>query len=80
MLQVATSQSELAALQKELDDFTEEAAKTRERMYAHLVSSLDMLTLHKETVEKQLASLKQHAASKLDLLRPLLVDEIVDLQ
>ena len=77
---VVASQSELAALQKELDEFTEDAAKKREKMYLHLVSSLDMLALHKENVEKQLASLKQHCAAKMEMLQPLLVDEVVDLE
>ena len=58
----------------------EETDKKREKMYLHLVSSLDMLALHKENVEKQLASLKQHCAAKMEMLQPLLVDEVVDLE
>ena len=34
-----------------------------------------MLALHKETVEKQLAGLKQHCAAKMDALAPLLDEE-----
>lgn len=45
-------------------------------MYSILNSSLDMLLLHKENVENQLRSLKQHVAAKKDALVPLLHDDI----
>ena len=45
---VATSTAELASVQASLDETTETAARTREKVYSQLVSSLDMLTLHKE--------------------------------
>jgi len=73
---VVASQSEVSALRKELDEFNQEAAKQRERMYSILNSSLDMLLLHKENVENQLRSLKQHVAAKKDALVPLLHDDI----
>ena len=52
------------------------SGQTREKIYSQLVSSLDMLTLHKETLETQLLSLKKHVATKMDTLSPLLDDTI----
>ena len=72
---VTDSAAELAALQKEYDEFSAQAGATRDRIYNQLVSALDMLALHKETVEKQLAGLKQHCAAKMDALAPLLDEE-----
>lgn len=65
---VAASQSELKALQKELDEFNETAKRTREKIYSQLNSSLDMLLMHKDEVEKSLTSLKEHCAAKMDVL------------
>ena len=47
------SSAERIALQKEYNEFKSTAAASRERMYSQLVSSIDMLTLHKENVEAQ---------------------------
>lgn len=69
---VATSTAELASVQASLDETTETAARTREKVYSQLVSSLDMLTLHKETVETALKGLKEHCAAKMEQLAPLL--------
>ena len=77
---VKDSDVEVARLQKELDEFALETKKRRETMYAQLVSSIDMLFVHKDNVEKQLASLEAHCASKKEMLQPLLVDEPVDLE
>ena len=69
---LVASQSELGALQKELDEFSAASALTRDRMYNQLVSALDMLMLHKEHIDNQLKSLKTHCASKMEMLAPLL--------
>ena len=67
--EVTASSNELQSLQKEFDDFTSHAAAARERMYSQLVSSIDMLTLHKENIENQLAGLKKHCSAKMDQLQ-----------
>ena len=54
--------SEIRKCRRELDEFNQEAAKRKEKMYSILNSSLDMLLLHKSNVDKQLDSLKQHIA------------------
>ena len=77
--EVAASASELGALQKEHDDFRLTAAAARERMYSQLVSSIDMLTLHKETIEGQLAGLKKHTAGKMDALQAALRQDAVEI-
>jgi SMC interacting uncharacterized protein involved in chromosome segregation len=77
--EVAQSASELSALQKEYDDFTAHAAASRERMYNLLISSLDMLSLHKENVETQLRGLKTHCEAKRDALMVAIRSEAVEL-
>ena len=76
---VAASEAELAALQKEYDEWSTSAAATRERIYNQLVSSIDMLTLHKEDVENQLAGLKKYCDDKCEALAPLLDEGAVEL-
>jgi SMC interacting uncharacterized protein involved in chromosome segregation len=73
---VAAANAEREALEKELAEFKAEAGQTRERIYAQLVSSLDMLTLHKEQVETQLAGLRAHNEDKINSLAPLLDDTV----
>jgi len=59
------AQGELATLRKEHDDFLATAKHERERMHNHLVSELDVLTVHKEGVEQQLAELNEYLNKKL---------------
>lgn len=66
------SQSELACLQKEYDTYVAYSQHAREKMYNQLVSALDLLTIHKEHMEKQLESLHSHLAAKAQQLQPLL--------
>lgn len=76
--EVAASAADLSTLQKEYDDFKAHAAAGRERMYSQLVSSIDMLTLHKENIENQLLGLKKHCGAKMDSLNQSLRDEAVE--
>ena len=78
-LACAGSSAERTALQKEYDEFKITAAASRERMYSQLVSSIDMLTLHKETIEGQLAGLKKHTAGKMDALQAALRQDAVEI-
>ena len=59
------STSELASLRKEYDDFLAHSKLARERMHNHLVSELDVLTVHKEGIEQQLAELNEHLHKKM---------------
>ena len=68
--EIAVSSAELGVLRKEHDNFKATAVASRERMYSQLVSSIDMLTLHKENIEHQLARLKKHCTVKMDVLPP----------
>ena len=77
--EVAASSAELTGLQKEHDEFKVTAAAARERMYSQLVSSIDMLTLHKEDVENQLDGLKKYCKEKEEALAPLLDEGAVEL-
>lgn len=70
----------LSAAQRELDEFTEECARTKKKMVDQICSSLDMLMDHKNMVEKQLAGLKEYCAEKAENMRPLLTDDPVDLE
>ena len=78
-LACAGSSAERTALQKEYDEFKITAAASRERMYSQLVSSIDMLTLHKENVEAQLAGLRKHCTGKIDSLFTSLNETAVEL-
>ena len=71
--------AELVALQREYDEWSTSAAATRERIYNQLVSSIDMLTLHKEDVENQLDGLKKYCKEKEEALAPLLDEGAVEL-
>ena len=68
------SQSERATLQKEYDSYVAYSQHAREKMYNQLVSALDLLTIHKEHMEKQLESLHSHLGAKAQQLEPLLAD------
>ena len=71
----AASQAELKALQKELDEFTRKKKSEMDRIYSQVTSSCDMLLHHKETVQAQLASLREHCHSKMDSLEGSLGEE-----
>ena len=77
--EVADSSAELTALQKEYDEFKSSSAAARERMYSQLISTMDMLTLHKENMENQLLGLKKHCAGKMDALNQALSAEAIEL-
>lgn len=72
---VAQSQAELLALQKTYEEFLSNSQHTREKMYNQLVSSLDLLTMHKDNVESQMRRLKDHIGAKVDQLGPLLAQQ-----
>ena len=61
--------SELMELTKEYDDFVAQSKIARKSMHDHLVSELDVLTVHKEALEQQLKELNDHLAKKLTELQ-----------
>jgi len=63
------SQNELTALQKEYDGFMQLSKQELEKMHSHLVSELDILTVHKTGMEQQLAELNEHLAKMLSDLQ-----------
>ena len=62
---VGQAQSELAAAQKEYNDFLSTSKAEQEGMHRQLVSELDVLTDHKQRIEQQLKELNEYLGVKL---------------